>query len=116
MLGLGDFDGVTEDDLRARIAQEYEVARAEVDGYAILAASGWSDGYEEGHWFLLRRLSDGALMENDSGHCSCYGFEGQWSPTEANAVAMLARKSVTWHVPDANRDQLRALIAGLVAS
>jgi hypothetical protein len=114
MLAVGDFEGDTEADLLERIAREYEVDPAALAGLSILAAAADCAGYEEGHWFLLRR-SDGALLENDAGHCSCYGFEGQWSPTETSVPALLARKTITHNVPSGDAAKIRAFIVALVS-
>jgi hypothetical protein len=42
----------------------------------------WSggDGYDESSFVVY--MSKGKLMVNNASHCSCYGFEGQWNPSE----------------------------------
>lgn len=112
---LGDFDGDTVDGLRPRIVAEYEIEASALDSLTILAAAGDCGGHEEGHWFLLRR-DDGALLENEASHCSCYGFENQWGPTETSVVALLARKTLTYNMPSGEEPRLRAFIAGLAPS
>lgn len=112
---LGDFAGDAMDGLRARIVAEYEIEASALDGLTILAAAGDCGGYEEGHWFLLRR-ADGMLLENEASHCSCYGFEDQWGPTETSVAALLARKTLTYNMPNGEEPQLRAFIAGLAPS
>lgn len=104
LLALGDLKGMTEDQVKDHIASEYrkesgdypyaeEVAqlRDELRGVRVLLAyeSVGSWGCDSQSFFLIER--DGKLYENHGGHCSCYGFEGQWEPEETEIEALLRR-------------------------
>lgn len=49
-----------------------------LDGARVLYAVLNSYGYEESACVIFER--DGKLYETGGSHCSCYGFEGQFSP------------------------------------
>ena len=53
-----------------------------LDDYNILIAyeSVGSWGCDSSSFFLLQKKSSGRLFEVHGSHCSCYGFEGQWTP------------------------------------
>lgn len=103
MLLLADWAGSTEADIFAEIeAPQYnwktgtsgwEAGKGATDGIAILIAykSVGSWGCDSNAWLLLRR-TDGAMLEVHGSHCSCYGFEGQWSPEETTAAYLLSDK------------------------
>jgi hypothetical protein len=80
LLTLADLDGYSQDELKNHIAQSYEVDRAKLDNVTFLVAfeevGPW--GCDSSSFFLVE--IDGELYENHASHCSCYGFEGQWTP------------------------------------
>ncbi len=45
-------------------------------------ASYGTDNYSGEAWVLFER--NGKLFEVNASHCSCYGCEGQWEPSELN--------------------------------
>jgi hypothetical protein len=96
----------TEDGAKAFIASQFcdkynestlqsELQLEEVlAGYDVLIGvlEGW--GYEECAYFVLRDISTGQLYDLKASHCSCYGFEGQWSnmmETSIGAILMRER-------------------------
>lgn len=48
----------------------------------IILASYETPSYEGYAYVLFEK--NGKLYEVDAGHCSCYGLEGQWNPTEVD--------------------------------
>lgn len=80
MLALEDLGGKFENEVREHIVCAFEIEEKELDGFEVLIAyeSVGSWGCDSSNWFLLRK--NGQLYENHGGHCSCNGFEGQWSP------------------------------------
>lgn len=79
-LFLADLEGLTEEEIHRHIANSYEEALELVKEYKILIAyesvGRW--GCDSSSFFLLEK--GGVLYENHGSHCSCYGFEGQFSP------------------------------------
>jgi|SRR5579862_192258 len=61
---------------------EQVLSEADVDRFEIVIAyqSVGSWGCDSYAWFFLREKSTGALFEVSGSHCSCYGFEDQWTP------------------------------------
>lgn len=58
--------------------------------YEVLIARNDDLDYAGRCWIVLRRKSDGAIMEASGSHCSCYGFEDQWSPQASSFVYLLS--------------------------
>lgn len=79
---LGELSSRTVEEVRQWIADQFEVPRETVDKYQILIAFHWVGDYEGAAWFLLRCRETGKLFEVKASHCSCYGFEGQFTPEE----------------------------------
>src|SRR5687767_5156978 len=80
LLALEDLDGKSHDEVLSHIAAAFEIKPEELKGVRILVAyeSVGSWGCDSSNWFLFRKGRQ--LFENHGSHCSCYGFEGQWSP------------------------------------
>lgn len=105
-LFLDCMDGMSDAEVRKYIADEWndsneygdkkkpaiEHMLKELNEYEILIACVENYGYEEGAFFLIKKKSDGKLFEIHGGHCSCYGFEGQWSPEETTEEYLLSDK------------------------
>jgi len=74
--------GVTELAIKASIASEFETD--EINDFQVLAAySNYNDGgYEHDCWFLLKK--EGFLYVASGSHCSCHGYEDQFSPQIVN--------------------------------
>jgi hypothetical protein len=92
MLALEDLEGQDEASVRDHIVCAFEVSQRKVARFEILIAyqsvGNW--GCDSSCWYLLRK--DGVLYENHGGHCSCYGFEGQWAPEETAVDYLLSEK------------------------
>lgn len=54
----------------------------------IFATTSYRD-YSGDAFVLFKR--NGKLWEVNGGHCSCYGFEGQWSPEETTVASLSDR-------------------------
>lgn len=93
-LFLADLAGLTEKEIHEHISESYEVSLDEVQSYKILVAyeSVGSWGCDSSSFFLLEK--EGKLYENHAGHCSCYGFEGQFSPEETTSQFLKERLSI----------------------
>jgi len=61
----------------------------ELSGVEILLAYYDYEDYSGSAFVLFRK--DGKLFEVNGGHCSCYGLEGQWTPEETTAEALVFR-------------------------
>ena len=84
ILTLEELKGKTEEEIVQHIIEDYEATIDEIDKFHILIACSDQGGYEESGFFLLREKVTGDLYINESYHCSCYGFEGQWEPELTN--------------------------------
>ena len=109
---IGDYHGMTVEDVIKDVADEYEVSESEVSQYNILVAFSEVGGYEGYGYFVLEK--DGDLYENHSSHCSCYGMEGQWGPEPTNLTYLLDpnRRLAGYygrHLDDQIRDHLSKL-------
>ncbi len=106
-LFLADLDTMSEDEVKDHIASGYagegdhsateaEAAalRAELNGFDVLVAyeSVGSFGCDSSSYFLVRDKESGKLSEVRGGHCSCYGFEGQWDPEDVQLEYLLSDK------------------------
>lgn len=56
----------------------------------ILFASYATGNYEGDSLVLFKR--DGKLYLNEASHCSCYGLEGRWEPTEVVPEQVLRQR------------------------
>lgn len=65
------------------LCDNYAISAEELAPYDVLFSYYEIDGYEGTSFELLRRRSDGKLFENEGGHCSCNGLEGQFAPGES---------------------------------
>lgn len=90
-LYLADLEGMTEVEIKRHIADEYAGADAEkqpladfLEGYDVVVAyeSVGNYGCDSASWFLLRAKDTGVYFEFSGSHCSCFGFEGQFSLAE----------------------------------
>jgi hypothetical protein len=85
LLGWADVD---------EIRSAFEVAPEHWAGVEVLAAWSEYESYEGSAWVLFRRA--GKLYEVNGGHCSCYGFEGQWEPSEVTTAEIEHRMTEGW--------------------
>lgn len=81
-LFLEDLKDFTEKEIREHLVSEYEATKEGIDRFDILIAyeSVGSWGCDSSSFFLFRDRETKELYENHGSHCSCYGFEGQFSP------------------------------------
>lgn len=93
-LYLEDLSGLSEDEVKKHIVSSYEVDVQEVDKYEVLVAyeSVGSWGCDSSSWILLKDKETGELFETHGGHCSCYGFEGQFEPEETSVEYLQSDK------------------------
>ncbi len=85
-LAVGEFEGSSYEDVVENIHSQWgwDAPEGALDGFRILVAYDMQESYEGAGWFLLIRESDGQLFEVHGSHCSCMGFEGQFSPEETS--------------------------------
>ncbi len=111
LLALGDLKGQSEIEIKQHISNNYagtvsgfeyghpsesekDLLFKTLENFDLLIAyenvGGW--GCDSSSWFLLRDKQTGTLYENHGSHCSCYGFEGQWSPEETTFGHIISDK------------------------
>lgn len=92
-LFIGDLKDMSKEEVVEHIKSDYingekneSENKSKLEGFELLIAyeSVGSWGCDSSSFFLFKRKSDGVLFENHGSHCSCYGFEGQFSPEETN--------------------------------
>lgn len=103
-LYLADLKDMTEEEVKQHIANEYagtmgegysggdiskedtEKLLKELENFNILIAyeSVGSWGCDSSSYFLMKNKSDEKYYEFSGSHCSCYEFEGQYDPQEAD--------------------------------
>lgn len=134
MLALANLKGMTEDDVKAHISGQYggdksgfeygepteqdaEFLASELKDAKILVAyeSVGSWGCDSSSFFLIEK--GGVLFENHGGHCSCYGFEGQWAPDETTKESLQKRSYFSMggydEESEANQQAIRDFVASL---
>lgn len=101
MLKLADFSEMTDEEVIEHIVSEYaddgyegygrtgnkvseDEIRKALEKYELCVVyehvGSW--GCDSSSFFLMRNKETGAYAWNEGGHCSCYGFEGQFTPEE----------------------------------
>jgi len=102
-LFLADLANMTDAEVRSHITEEYGPGRdyktmplpaRELEPFDVIIAyeSVGDYGCDSSSWFLLRDRATGGLFEVHAGHCSCYGFEGQWKPEPTTAAYLLSEQ------------------------
>ena len=133
---LEDLAAMSEQEVKTHISNEY-VGKASgfdygspsddekhallksLENFDILVAyeSVGSWGCDSSSWFLIRDKVTGKLFESHGGHCSCFGFEGQWEPEETTPEYL---KSDKFYLPtggyDENENGNKAKVAEFLAS
>lgn len=103
LLALGIFDKMTtQEQIKDEIIKEFQSSEEEVSKYEYLIAYVDYGSYEGTGYILMRDKESGELYENHSGHCSCYGNEGQFSPEKANLVYLQSDKFSCYCYGDEN--------------
>jgi hypothetical protein len=90
-LRLADLRDLTDDELREHIVVQYIEADITPDelGTVLIAYESVGDyGCDSSSYFLVER--DGELYEVHGGHCSCNGFEGQWTPQRVTSAYLVS--------------------------
>lgn len=94
MLCLEDLKNCTYDDLVSHVMENYIAKKEDIEKYEFLIAyeSVGSWGCDSSSFFLLKDKITGKIFENHGSHCSCYGFEGQWTPEETTVEYLQSDK------------------------
>lgn len=92
---LDDFWAETKKESLDIMARKFEVPVSEFRGCTFIVAQYSYEDYSGGSYCLFKK--DGKLYENYGSHCSCYGLEEQWEPTEADIGAILLRLYKDYH-------------------
>jgi hypothetical protein len=88
MLFLDEFEGMSLEEAIEKIVNDYEVEKEKVQKFELVVIFQNYGDYDGNSWFLLKDKETGKLFENCGGHCSCYGFEGQFHPEETSITAL----------------------------
>lgn len=120
-LFLEDLTDKTDEELRKHIESEYETNPGELDNYEILIAyeSVGSWGCDSSSFFLIKNKKTQELYEVNGGHCSCYGFEGQWIPDKTNLEYLNSDKFHFFNGgydgdPETNREKVLEFVKEMV--
>lgn len=110
MLKLNYYENMSEEEIKQDIINSYYVDSSLVNKFEILIAYVSEPDYEESSFFLLRDKETGELFENHAGHCSCYGFEGQFEP---KATTLTYLKSEHFYAYGIDKEQLKEFFSQL---
>lgn len=93
MLVLEDLKEMSEDEVKTHLIYEYSADSEKLDKFEILIAyeSVGSWGCDSSSFFLLRDKETQELFEIHGSHCSCYGFENQFTPESTTIEALKHR-------------------------
>ncbi|TXH11316.1 MAG: hypothetical protein E6R04_01665 [Spirochaetes bacterium] len=105
---LGDLSGCEYDRLVEEVSKEFQVERSELDGMEFLIAFIEEAGWDGSAYFLVRDRETGLLYEVSGGHCSCYGFEGQWDPKITSKEYLLSE-----HWPHRGNQEMKQFVTEL---
>ena len=89
-LFLDGCEGRSYQEVEEIVVKEFEITKEEISRYDIIVAALSSGGYDGSAYFLIKEHSTGNLLEVIAGHCSCYGFEGQWVPKISSREYLLS--------------------------
>jgi hypothetical protein len=87
---FGELVGLSDEALIETLAGEFQIEKSVFDSVEILIGKMDQDGYDGSAYFLIRNRVTGDLYEVTGGHCSCYGFEGQWEPAITSKAYLLS--------------------------
>jgi hypothetical protein len=81
---------------KEEVCDDWQIELKDLDGYEIIYHAYETGSYDGSAFTLMKK--DGKLYENNGGHCSCYGLEGQWNPEESEleALKQQARSDFDW--------------------
>ena len=93
VLALEDFSGMSEKEIKEKIAQDFDIAEEHLRDAEIMIAymSEGSWGCDSDAFIVFRK--DGVLYEAHGSHCSCFGFEGQWEPGPIESIEAVLKRS-----------------------
>lgn len=102
---LADLSGCqTQEEAKDYIACQFEMDVKDLERFAVLigyiSVGDW--GCDSSAYFLLQDHKTGVYYETFGSHCSCYGFEGQWEPEEADLKYL---KSEHFYLPTGEYDE-----------
>lgn len=106
VLALADFGGMSEEQIKAKVADDFACPGALDDADVIVAymhEGSW--GCDSDAFVVFRRA--GELYEAHGSHCSCHGFEGQWEPEVVPDVAAIIQRQ-DWALAGGGYDDDRA--------
>jgi len=83
-LALEDLAGKTDQQIREHWVSNWNITKEDADAYNPVAAyeSVGYYGCDSSGWFLIQNRETGELFEVHGSHCSCYGFEDQFTPEQ----------------------------------
>lgn len=98
MFGFEDHKKHSEDEVKDFIIRQFaddeeerSYLRDRMSEIDILVAHLYDD-YSSDCYYLIRDKKTNKLFDVEGGHCSCYGYEGQWDEVEVLPEALLHRK------------------------
>lgn len=93
MLTLEDLKDRTEKEIKGHLINEYSATEEQMKDLKVLIAyeSVGSWGCDSASFFLLKNKKTKQLFEVHGSHCSCYGFENQFEPTETDVTSLKFR-------------------------
>lgn len=93
VLALEDFSGMSEAEIKGHLEEEYGAPKETLNQLQVLIAyesvGRW--GCDSSSFFLMKNIHSGELFEVHGSHCSCHGFEGQFSLEETSPEYLLTR-------------------------
>lgn len=102
----------TQKDIVKIIVDEFHADVKDVDKYKFIICYVDYGDYEGTGWILMKDKETGALYENHSGHCSCYGNEGQFTP-EPTHLKYLKSSNFSCYTYGNENEQIREKIKTL---
>ena len=118
MLALEDLKEYTKQkEMKEFMASAFQVDVETFKPFTILigyqSVGAW--GCDSSNFFLVREKKTGKLFYNYGSHCSCYGFEEQWEPSETELAYLKSDKFyVSTGGYDGDSDGNRQAILGYI--
>lgn len=92
------------------LKSDFSIDSHDLEGMEIIFASYTYEDYSGSAFVLFRK--DGKLFEVNGSHCSCYGLEGQWEPSEVFYKELISRVETSYEF-NGCRDELREALIKL---
>lgn len=109
MMNLGNYKDLSAKKIKADVMNSYVVSKEFMDQYEILVAWEEDGDYCQSSYFLLKNTA-GNFFEVHGGHCSRYGFEGQFEPEECPIEYLLSDKQ---NLPMSEHKEVKRYIRSL---